>query len=125
MPIDPVSVLLKPGLDLLKTGLSAIRKQFGKRKADQMASAVIAELLKQSPDITAAEAQLAAIEATGAKPTPDLHRAKNMYMAVKSYKPAATKARWAARRGSAKKTASKRKPSARHPRRPRTKRKAL
>ena len=59
-----------------------------------MASAVIAELLKQSPDITAAEAQLAAIEATGAKPTPDLHRAKNMYMAVKSYKPAATKARW-------------------------------
>jgi hypothetical protein len=120
MPIDPVSVLLRPGLDLLKAGLSAIRKQFGKRKADQMASAVIAELLKQSPDITAAGAQLAAIEATGAKPTPYLHRAKNMYMAVKSYKPAATKAR----RGSAKKTASKRKPSTRHPH-PRTKRKTL
>jgi hypothetical protein len=124
MAIDPVSALLKPGLDLVKAGLSAIRKQLGKRKADQMASAVIAELLKQSPDITAAEAQLAAIEATGAKPTPDPHRAKNMYMAVRSYKPAATKARWAARRGSVKKAASKRKPSARHPR-PRAKRKAL
>jgi len=56
MPIDPVSALVKPGLDLIKTGLLAIRKQLGKRKADQMASAVIAELLKESPDITAAEA---------------------------------------------------------------------
>jgi hypothetical protein len=108
---DPVSALLKPGLDLVKAGLSAIRKQLGKRKADQMASAVIAELLKELPDITAAEAQLAAIEATGAKPTPDIHRAKNMYAAVRSFKP-----RSAARRGRAKKTASKRKPSARHPR---------
>jgi hypothetical protein len=122
MPIDPVSALLKPGLDLVKSGLSAIRKQFGKRKADQMASAVIAELLKESPDITAAEAQLAAIEATGAIPTPNIYRAKNMYTAVRSYKPA-TKARWAALRGRAKKAASKRKPSARHFR-PRAKRKA-
>jgi hypothetical protein len=122
MAIDPVSALLKPGLDLVKSGLSAIRRQRGKRKADQMASAVIAELLKESPDITAAEAQLAAIEATGATPTADIHRAKNMYRAVRSYSPA-MKARWAARRGTGKKTASKRKPRARHPRR-RGKRKA-
>jgi hypothetical protein len=109
MAIDPVSALLKPGLELVKTGLSAIRRQRGKHKADQMASAVIAELLKESPDITAAEAQLAAIEATGATPTPDIHRAKNMYKAVRSYSPA-TKARWAARRVSGKRGASKRKP---------------
>jgi hypothetical protein len=108
MPVDPVSALIKPGLDLLKTGLSAIRKRLGKRKADQMASAIIAELLKQSPDITAAEAQLAAIEATGAWPTLDIHRAKKMYTAARSYKAPAGKARWAARRGDAKKSASKR-----------------
>jgi len=123
MPIDPVSVLIKPGLDLLKTGLLAMRRQLGKRKADQMASSVIAELLKQSPDITAAEAQLAAIEATGAKPSLELHRAKQMYTAVRSSKAAASKARWAPRRGGAKKSASKKKPS-RHHTRPRAKRKA-
>ncbi len=123
MPIDPVSALIKPGLDLVKTGLLAMRRQLGKRKADQMASSVIAELLKQSPDITAAEAQLAAIGATGAKPTLELHRAKKMYTAARSFKAAASKARWAARRGGAKKSASKRKPS-RHHTRPHAKRKA-
>jgi hypothetical protein len=123
MPIDPVSALIKPGLDLVKTGLSAMRRQLGKRKADQMASSVIAELLKQSPDMTAAEAQLATIEATGAKPTVELHRAKNMFTAARSYRARAAKARWAARRGGAKKRSTKRKPS-RHYTRVRGKRKA-
>jgi len=108
MPFDPVSASVKPGLELVKAGIGAIRRRLGKRKADQITSSVIAELLKESPDITAAEAQLAALEATGVKPTIELHRAKQMLGAVRRVKASAAKARWAARRaGDRKKTSGK------------------
>jgi hypothetical protein len=86
MPFDPVSASVKPSLDLLKAGIGFIRRQFGKRKADEITSSVIAELLKESPDVTAAEAQLAAIAATGVKPTIEFHRAKQMLGAVRRTK---------------------------------------
>ena len=105
---DPVSASVKPSLDLLKAGIRFIRRQFGKRKADEITSLVIAELLKESPDVTAAEAQLAAIAATGVKPTIEFHRAKQMLGAVRRVKASAAKARWAARRaGDRKKTSGK------------------
>jgi hypothetical protein len=109
MPIDPLTALLK-GLELLKAGLSGARKQLGKRKADQLASGVIAELLKQSPDFTAAEARLAAIEATGAAPTIDIQRAKNMYRTACAHRAGVAKTRKAARRRHTM-PASKRKPA--------------
>ena len=98
MPFDPVSASVKPGLELVKAGIGAIRRRLGKRKADQITSSVIAELLKESPDITAAEAQLAALEATGVKPTIELHRAKQMLGAVRRVKASAAKARFSATR---------------------------
>src|SRR5437763_9115344 len=101
---DPVSASVKPSLDLLKAGIRFIRRQFGKRKADEITSLVIAELLKESPDVTAAEAQLAAIAATGVKPTIEFHRAKQMLGAVHRAKASMAKKRWA---GTRKKTSSK------------------
>lgn len=106
MPFDPVSASVKPSLDLLKAGIGFIRRQFGKRKADEITSSVIAELLKESPDVTAAEAQLAAIAATGVKPTIEFHRAKQMLGAVHRAKTSMAKKRWA-RIGARKKTSSK------------------
>jgi len=111
MPVDPLSALIKPGLDLVKTGIAAMRRQLGKRKADQVTSAVIAELLKQSPDITAAEAQLAAIEATGARPTVELHRAKKMLGAVRHAKTSAATGRWVGRRRASGRRSSSKKSS--------------
>jgi len=112
MHIDPV-IALKAAMPALKKCLSVARRQFGKHKADQMTSWLIAELLKQSPDMTAVKAQLAAIEATGVEPTLELHRAKNMFAAVRAYQPSppkTAKTRWAAaRRGATQKT-GKRKP---------------
>jgi hypothetical protein len=77
--------LIKPGVDMLKGGLRLARRELSTRKYDQLVSAVITELLKENPDVTAAEAQLAAAQATGAKPDMQLLRAQSMLRAVKIY----------------------------------------
>ena len=59
---------IKPALDILKSGLATAGKKLGKRKYDQLVSTIITELLKEHPDLTVAEAQLAAIRATGVTP---------------------------------------------------------
>lgn len=107
----------------MKSGLAAALKRFGKRKAERLVSAVVAELLKASPDLTAAEAQLAAAEATGVKPDTHLLRAKKMYVSARTYHRAA-KARWNAKRGGKAQTARK-KVSGRRPARRKVKRKGL
>jgi hypothetical protein len=106
MPFDPVSLIsgslvaasVKPAVDGLKAVIRTIRRQHGDRKAKQITSSVIAELLKESPDVTAAEARLAAVEATGVQPTVEFHQAKQMLGAVRRRKASTVKARWAARR---------------------------
>src|SRR5947208_13402471 len=133
--MDFVTPLIKPGFDLLKTGLGAARRRLSKRKYEQVVSGVIAELLKEHPDLDSAEAQLAAIQATGA--TPDTHfvratsmlksaqghaRRRAMSAATPAKLSAAARARWAKRRVPEK----KRKPAkaAGRKRSSRTKRKA-
>jgi hypothetical protein len=115
MPLDPVSASVinasvKSGFASLKAGIAAIRRRFGKRKADKITSSVITELLKASPDVAAVEAQLAEIEAAGMRPTVELHRAKQMFGCVRGGKAkaklAAAKKRWA-QVGARKKTSSK------------------
>src|SRR4051812_42866634 len=95
MPIDAAIAVIKAGIELIKGGLSATRKQRGNHKANQLTSAVFQELLKASPDLTSAEAKMKAVEATGAEPTAEIYRANAMLHAAKSYKtrPATTKAR--------------------------------
>jgi len=71
MHTAPLIPFIKPALDILKSGLATAGKKLGKRKYDQLVSTIITELLKEHPDLTVAEAQLAAIRATGV--TPDTH----------------------------------------------------
>jgi len=58
------------------------RRRLGKKKYERLLSTAIAELLKEHPNIDEARARLAAIEATGVAPSPDLLRAKSMLKAV-------------------------------------------
>ena len=118
MPIDPVSASVinasvKTGFASLNSAFKAIRRQFGKRKAEKVMTSVFTELLQKSPDVAAVEAQLDEIEATGARPTIEYRRARQMLGCVRGggkakAKAAATKARWARRRvGAHKKTSVK------------------
>ena len=59
--------------------------EVGKRRTKQYISTAIQELLKIDPDMTTADAALAAAEATGEKPTPALFRAKKMATKVRVY----------------------------------------
>jgi hypothetical protein len=78
------------------------RKTLGARKHAQLTSAAIVELLKEFPDIDAAEAKLIAAEATGVEPDTQLLRARSMlsnargFATKKRFSPA-TRAKWAKR----------------------------
>jgi len=97
-----VPVVLKSAIDGVKGGLRMARKTLGKRKHDQLISAVIAELLKEVPDTDAAEAKLKAAEATGVEPDMQLLQARSMlsnarrFAGKKKFSPA-MRAKWAKR----------------------------
>ena len=97
--MTPVELaLIKSGIDLVKRGLRMVRKKRRKHKYSECVSTVITELLKENPDLTLAEAQLAAAQATGVEPDMDLLRAQSMLRTVRRYKTTlvgAAKARWA------------------------------
>jgi hypothetical protein len=124
--MDFITPLIKTGFDLLKIGLGAERRRLSKRKYKQIVSGVIAELLKQHPDLDSAEAQLAAIQATDAVPDTDFLRAASMLKSALGHsrrrtmtaaKKVAARARWARQRSPRKKRrpakASRRKRSSR------------
>ena len=106
--MDFITPLIKPGIDLVKGGLGAARKKLGKHKYDQLVSAVITELLKEDPDFSAAEAQLAAARATGVEPDMHLLRAQSMLFTAQKYArrriSAAARAKWAKKLPSKKKS---------------------
>jgi hypothetical protein len=115
MHAAPFIPFIKPALDALKASLAAARKQLGKRKYERLLSATVQELLQQDPDISVAEAQLAAIHATGVQPDATLLRAERMLKSVRHDRArrsmaTAARARWAARKRPARKkhTPSKR-----------------
>ena len=67
---------------------AAFKKLKGKLSADQqkkLISSAVKELLQMHPDIDSAEASLLAADATGAKPSPELLRAKRMLSSSKSH----------------------------------------
>ena len=82
MAVDFITPLIKAAIDLLAHALADARRRLGKRKYERLLSTAIAELLKEHPDIDQAKARLAALEATGVAPGPDLLRAKSMLKAV-------------------------------------------
>ena len=107
MAIDFITPLIKAAVDLLAHALAHARRRLGRKKYEQLLSTAIAELLKEHPDIDEAKARLAAIEATGVAPSPDLLRAKSLLKAVEAHSKRERKARKPARR---KKTGLARKP---------------
>src|ERR1051325_10931440 len=82
MAMDFITPLIKAGVELLTHTLAHARRTLGKKKYNQLLSTAIAELLKEHPDINDAKARIAALEATGVAPSPDLLRAKSMLKAV-------------------------------------------
>ena len=122
--MDPTLIaMLKPAIDVVKGGLKAARKGMSKRKHDQLVSATIMELLKESPDMSAAEAQLAAARATGAEPDASLlraegmldsarkHRARGMTAAARKTLSKTARARWSAKSSSSQKKKPQKKSS--------------
>ena len=104
---------------VLEAFKSLKRRGLGSRDR-KLLSSVIRELLKVDPDITQAEATLAAIEATGAKPSAELLRVKGMLNAVKARpgrKMKAAKKAVAYKKKAAPKRASRRKRRAKRERR--------
>ena len=85
MAADVIAPLIKAGIELLTQALTHARRKLGRRKYEQLLSTTIAELLKEHPDIDEAKARLAALEATGVLPSPDLLRVKSMLKAVKAH----------------------------------------
>src|SRR5882724_7717511 len=77
--MDVITPTIKPSIDVLKSILGAARRKWGKRKYEKLLATTFSELLKENPDLTAAEANLAAAEAVGATPDVNLFRAKSMY----------------------------------------------
>ncbi len=77
--MDFITPTIKPSIDALKSILGAARHKWGKRKYEKLLATTFSELLKEHPDLTAAEANLAAAEAVGATPDVNLLRAKSMY----------------------------------------------
>jgi len=85
MAADVITPLIKAGVDLLTHALAYSRRRLGKKKFERLLSTTIAELLKEHPDLDEAKARLAALEATGVTPSPDLLRVKSMLKAVKAH----------------------------------------
>ncbi|HKS37429.1 MAG TPA: hypothetical protein VJW76_09585 [Verrucomicrobiae bacterium] len=85
MAVDFVAPLIKGAVDLLTHALAYSRRRLGKKKYEQLLSTTIAELLKEHPDIDEAKARIAALEATGVAPSPDLLRVKSMLKAVETH----------------------------------------
>ena len=77
--MDFITPTIKPSIDAIKSILRAARRKWGKRKYEKLLSTTFSELLKEHPDLSAAEANLLAAEATGATPDVNLLRAKSMY----------------------------------------------
>jgi hypothetical protein len=87
--VDFITPTIKPSIDVLKSILGAARRKWGKRKYQKLLAATISELLKEHPDLTAAEANLAAAAAAKAPPDVNLLRAKSMYGSARRYHRAA------------------------------------
>ena len=104
--MDFITPSIKPSIDAVKSILGAARRKWGKRKYEKLLATTISELLKEHPDLTAAEANLAAAEAAGATPDVNLFRAKSMYGSARRFHRAAKKTAKARRvKGLAKKKA--------------------
>lgn len=77
--------ILKNALDVLKKGLAALGDRESERRRKEFIATAIAELLKLHPDLTAAEAKIAAAKVAGAPPSPELLRAQAMLRSARSY----------------------------------------
>lgn len=94
-------------LDSLKSAIKRVGSMVSRRKQRQLTSTAIMELLKLDPDIDAVDASLAAAEATGVDPSPELFRARRMRDAVVRHKKKAARKKVAMKKAAKKKVAKK------------------
>jgi hypothetical protein len=102
------------GIDAAKGGLKgtlrALKAKFSGRKYRILLSTALRELLKEHPDVSLAEANILAAEATGIQPSPELVRTKEILGEVKRHTTKKAKkkvAKRAAKKKAAKKAAKK------------------
>ncbi len=77
--------LIKPGLDVLKTGVKSLRNNNIKKKYNQTLSTITVELLKEDPDIDYVEAELKTLEAVSTTPSKELSQVRKMLSTIKDY----------------------------------------
>lgn len=77
------SLLGKIGLDALKAGIKAAKKEVSKKEYTELISEAIRELLKLHPNISGAEAKLIAAEALDLPDSADMLAARNILGTVK------------------------------------------
>lgn len=71
--------LLKPSLDLLKSGLKLAARQGAKRRYEKLLSAIVRELLSGAPDFDLLEARWGELEKLGVLPDRTFMRARRLY----------------------------------------------
>ena len=69
---------IKPALEVLKTAFGLLRGRLSKRKYNDLMSEVIAELLKESPDLNLILEKLKAAEHSGVAPSRSFFTAQDM-----------------------------------------------
>ena len=75
---------VKAAIAAFKEAFRAYKKVSARKEQEKLLSGAIRELLKLSPDITAAEAKILAAEALGQSPSETLLHAKRIAKAVKA-----------------------------------------
>ncbi|MCK4403824.1 MAG: hypothetical protein KAW02_01915 [candidate division Zixibacteria bacterium] len=76
--MDLTTAAVKLALDSLKSAIKSFGSRVSRRRQRELTSTAIMELLKLDPNMDAVDAAIAAAEATGVNPSPDLFRAKRM-----------------------------------------------
>ena len=77
------SLLTTIGIESLKEALRSLKSKLSEREYKALVREAVAELLKEHPDIDAAEAKILAAEATRTKPSVELIRAKSALQIAK------------------------------------------
>ena len=105
------TILSTLGMDAARTGLKgalrALRGRHSVKEYKILLSTAICELLKENPDVSLAEANILAAEATGVQPSLAFLRTKDMLHKVKRYR--AKKAKKKVAKKAAKKKVAKKK----------------
>jgi hypothetical protein len=78
--------LIKPSLDLLKSGLDLAKKKNAATKYERLLSQIVRELLKGDPDFDLVEARWGELQQLDVLPSRTFIRAKKLYAAARAHR---------------------------------------